>query len=116
MRLLSPAPALLGLALVAACAGSPETASGPVQIYEVAGVIAQLPAGPGKELMIRHDEIPDFVNSEGKVIGMKPMTMGFPTGDGLDLTAFAVGDSVGFHLEVRWGQPGPLRITELAKR
>jgi len=101
---------------MAGCAGTPETASDPVQVYEVAGVITRLPAGPGTELMISHDEIPDFVNAEGNVIGMRAMTMGFPTDDGLDLSGFAAGDSVGFRFEVRWGQPGPLRITELEKR
>lgn len=116
MRLVSPVPALLVLALVAACAGAPETASGPVQVYEVAGVITRLPTGPGTELMIRHDAIPDFVNSEGSVVGMGAMTMGFPTDEELDLSGFAPGDSIGFRFEVRWGQPGPLRITELEKR
>ncbi len=115
MRLVSPVPTLLALAFVAACAGAPETPSGPVQVYEVAGVITRLPAGPGTELMISHEEIPDFVNAEGNVIGMKAMTMGFPTDEGLDLSAFAPGDSVGFRFEVRWGQPNPLRITELKK-
>ena len=117
MRLVSPAPALLvALVSVAGCAGAPETASGPVQVYEVAGVITRLPAGPGTELMISHDEIPDFVDSEGNVIGMRAMTMGFPTDDGLDLSGFAPGDSVGFRFEVRWGQPSPLRIKVLEKR
>jgi Cu/Ag efflux protein CusF len=116
MRLVSPAPALLALALVAACASAPEKSSGPVQVYEVAGVITRLPAGPGTELMISHDEIPEFVNSEGNVIGMRAMTMGFPTDAGLDLSKFAPGDSVGFRFEVRWGQPDPLRITALEKR
>ena len=121
MRLDRSALAPLALVLIAACAGTPETSgsgsgSGSVQIYEVGGVITRLPSGPGTELMIRHDAIPGFVNSAGEVIGMNSMTMGFPTDDGLDLSGFAPGDSVGFRFEVRWEQPGPLRITELKKR
>ena len=116
MHLRSSALAGLALIFVAACASTPEPPSGPVQVYVVAGVITRLPAGPGTELMIRHQEVPGFVNAEGEVIGMRAMTMGFPTDDGLDLDGFVAGDSVDFRFEVRWGQPGPLRITALTKR
>ena len=103
------------IALTAAACGSPED-TGPVQTYEVAGVITRLPDGPGTELMIRHDEIPDFVNGQGEVVGMSAMTMGFPVADGIDLTNFAVDDSVGFTFVVRWGQPRPLELTKMEKR
>ena len=102
-------------ALLAAACG-PSESSGPVQTYDVAGVISRLPDGPGTELMIRHDEIPNFVNGQGEVVGMSAMTMGFPVADGIDLTNFAVDDSVRFTFVVRWGQPRPLELTKMAKR
>jgi hypothetical protein len=105
---------LLAALLLTAC-GSPEP-SGPLQTYEVAGVITRLPEGPGTELMIRHDEIPDFTNAAGEVVGMGKMTMGFPVADGVDLDNFAVGDSVQFTFVVRWGQPRPLELTRMEKR
>lgn len=101
--------------LLAACGGSSEP-SGPVQSYDVAGVITQLPAGPGTELMIRHDEIPDFVNRAGETVGMNAMVMGFPVAESVDLSAFAEGDSVAFTFVVRWGQPSPLELTRMEKR
>jgi hypothetical protein len=87
-----------------------------VQTYEVSGVIARLPEGPGTELMISHEEIPDFVNAAGDTVGMKAMTMGFPVSDQIDLTEFAAGDSVLIRFEVRWGQPGPLQLTRMERR
>jgi Cu/Ag efflux protein CusF len=99
-------------AILAACSSSPEP-GGPVQSYDVHGVVAQLPAGPGKEFMIQHDPIPDFVNAEGDTVGMNAMTMGFPPAEDLDLSGFTVGDSIRFTFEVRWGQPGPLRLTRI---
>jgi uncharacterized lipoprotein YmbA len=51
---------LLTALLLTAC-GSPEP-SDPAQIYDVTGVITQLPEGPGTELMIRHDDIPNLKN------------------------------------------------------
>lgn len=112
-------PTLAGAALIAAlaaCGGGSDAPQGPVQTYDVHGVVARLPDGPGTELMISHEEIPGFVNDAGDTVGMKPMTMGFPVAEGIDLEAFAPGDSVEFSFEVRWGQPKPLRLTRMQKR
>ena len=105
---------ILATLLLAACGGG--EATGPVQTYDVAGVITQLPAGPGTELMIRHDEIPNFVNRAGEEVGMGAMVMGFPVAESVDLSAFAEGDSVSFTFVVRWGQPSPLELTRMEKR
>jgi hypothetical protein len=107
---------LLSLSLLLAACGGGDDPTGPVQTYEVAGVITRLPAGPGTELMIRHDEIPDFVNRAGETVGMNAMVMGFPVAESVDLAAFAEGDSVGFTFVVRWGQPRPLELTRMEKR
>jgi Cu/Ag efflux protein CusF len=104
---------LIVLFLVA-CGGAEP--AGPVQSYDVAGVITRLPAGAGTELMIRHDEIPDFVNRAGETVGMSAMVMGFPVADSVDLSSFAEGDSVHFTFVVRWDQPKPLELTRMEKR
>jgi Cu/Ag efflux protein CusF len=104
----------LFLLLLVACGG--KDATGPEQSYDVAGVITRLPSGAGTELMIRHDEIPDFVNRAGEAVGMKAMVMGFPVADSVDLSSFAEGDSVHFTFVVRWGQPKPLELTRMEKR
>ena len=84
-----------------------------VQRYDVRGIVRQLPGPGGQELMIRHEAIPDFVNSSGEAVGMDAMTMGFPVADEVDLSAFAPGDSVRFVFEVRWGGSPPLRLTSM---
>lgn len=101
--------------LLAACSSGGET-TGPVQSYDVDGVITQLPAGPGTELMIRHEAIPDFVNRAGEAVGMKAMVMGFPVAESVDIGSFAEGDSVAFTFVVRWGQPKPLELTRMERR
>jgi hypothetical protein len=84
-----------------------------VQSYAVRGILAQLPSGPGKELMIRHEAIPEFVSSSGDTVGMDAMTMGFPTADGVSLDAFSVGDSVAFVFRVHWGGSPPLQLISM---
>lgn len=108
-------PAIL-LFTAAACSGPTPEPVGAIQTYEVNGVIARLPAGAGTELMIQHEPIPDFVNAAGDTVGMKAMTMGFPTAESVDLQGLAPGDSVSVRFVVRWGQPRPLELTEIARR
>lgn len=65
--------------------------------YTVDGVIAAKPSSeaPAAELMVTHEEIPDFVGRDGEVVGMRAMTMPFPNiADGVDLDGIEVGDSV----------------------
>lgn len=115
-------PSVLGAALVllASCTGcSPDPttkreAEAPVvQTYHVDGILTQLPSAPGRELMIRHVAIEDFVSASGDTVGMNSMTMGFPVADEALLDGFAAGDSVRFVFEVRWGGEKPLRLTAL---
>ncbi|RKZ17283.1 hypothetical protein DRQ53_04020 [bacterium] len=105
--------ALLTPALLSACGDGGQV--GPQQTYAVDGVITRLPAGPGTELMVEHEAIPDFVNAAGDTIGMKAMTMGFPTAEHVDLTGLAAGDSVSIRFVVRWGQPHPLELTQIER-
>lgn len=110
------APLIVTLLLVAGCAGNPPADSGPVQTYDVAGIVTRLPDGAGTELMVRHDAIDDFVNAEGDTIGMRSMTMGFPVADNLDLAQISAGDSVSIRFTVRWGQPRPLELIAIERR
>ncbi len=115
-------PRVLGAALVllASCTGSSpdpeskrEAEAQVVQTYHVDGILTQLPRDPGRELMIRHVAIEDFVSASGDTVGMNSMTMGFPVADESLLDGFAAGDSVRFVFEVRWGGEKPLRLTAL---
>lgn len=91
--------------------------------YTVRGRIVALPDPdrPFQELEIRHEQIPDFKNREGKVfqsadgvLGMKAMTMPFPVGEGVDLSALAVGDIVEFEFVTIWGPDYPeYRVTSM---
>ncbi len=111
---------LLVLALsVTSCMGKESTPSSDestVQTYTARGVVTQLPAGPGTELMISHEAIPDFISARGDTVGMNAMTMGFPVSDGLSLDAISVGDSIDFRFEVRWAGSPPLRVTSIERR
>lgn len=87
-----------------------------IQRYEVDGIVRQLPGPGGKEFMVRHVAIPDFVGSSGDTVGMDAMTMGFPVADGVDLSAIAPGDTVVFTFEVDWDGSPPLRLTAIRPR
>lgn len=84
------------------------------QSYEVRGRIVALPA-PGQSLRIYHEPIPDFVNAQGRIIGMNAMVMEFPhILPGLDLRAIEVGDVVEFVFDVYWTDGAPAwRVTSL---
>lgn len=73
-----------------------------VHRYVVRGTIRQLPAKPGGELFIRHEPIPDYMNREGKVVGMHAMTMPFWVADGVSIDGLAPGDQVEFTFESQW--------------
>lgn len=107
---------LLATTTLASCSSQREPTAAPAQTYEVRGVVARLPDGPGTELMISHEAIPDFVNVAGDTVGMNAMTMGFPVAEQVDLEGFVPGDSVLIRFEVRWGQPKPLQLTRMERR
>lgn len=99
----------------AAPAETAADAPAPAQVYEgVLGVVAEVPVAgdPSTSFQIRHEHIPGFisprtgelnVNPDGST-GMKPMTMPFPAGEGLDLAGIEPGDKVRFTLAV-WTEP-----------
>lgn len=112
--LLAAAPAVIG---AGGCERrAPEAAAGPATLYEVRGVITQLPE-PGKtrsQLFIHHEAIPNF-STGGKVVGMAEMTMPFPTAQGLSLAGLKVGDPVTFTMEIREQPRLTYQVTKIVK-
>jgi Cu/Ag efflux protein CusF len=74
--------------------------------YTVRGEVVRLadPATPGGEVMIRHEAIDDFVDRDGKVVGMAPMVMPFAVEPSL-ARGLAVGDKVEIRFAVDWSGP-----------
>lgn len=70
--------------------------------YTVRGIVRLLPdpKSPGAQLNIQHEAIPEFVDWDGKKVGMKEMVMPFPVKPGVSLEGIAVGDKVEFVFEV----------------
>lgn len=108
----------LALLLVGCASEAPEDAVATAQVYSVRGEIVQLPdpkRPDGAELYIRHEAIPDFVDTDGATVGMEAMTMGFPLAKDVDLAGFAVGDAIEFRLEVRWDGLPPVLVSKVEK-
>jgi hypothetical protein len=105
------------LALLApACTRPAPAPEAPDARYLVRAEIARLPAAPGGDLYLRHEAIPDFIDSQGRATGMMSMTMPFAVEPGLDLAGFAAGDRVEVDFEVRWkASRQPLLVTRLER-
>ena len=107
--------ALLLLFGLACRAGSPEAAATPDASYVVRGEIVRLPAAGSREVGIRHEAIPAFVDEKGNRVGMDSMTMPFLAAPQVALEGFAAGDRVEFEFEVRWKGDRPILLTRLDK-
>ncbi|MEX2219542.1 MAG: copper-binding protein [Phycisphaerales bacterium] len=110
--------ALSPLSPVSCSEATPAPTDGaPEHVYTVRGRIESLPDGTqlGQGLMIRHEEIPDFVNVKGERTGMRAMIMPFEPAKGLDLSAVKVGDPVEFIWEVRWTTPRYGRVSKMMR-
>ena len=108
---------LVALAVGGLLAGCSRGGSGGGRDYTVRGKVTQLPESgdPENGLAVSHQAIDDFVDREGKVVGMNPMTMSFPLGPRVPLAGLAVGDPLEFTLHVDWSATPPIRITSLHK-
>ena len=88
----------------------------PGKSYTVNGIVKRLPTGKtSREIYIHHQDIPDFVSSDGKSVGMQSMTMGFAIPDGLDIIGIALESPVEFTFETDWDKRPALRITKIKK-
>ncbi len=67
---------------------------------------------PLRELVLRHEAIPDFVGQEGRVVGMEAMVMPLEVARSLPLEGVRVGDKVEIVLEVDWSRPS-YRVVQL---
>lgn len=118
-RSLSTTLPLAAALLLAACTEpAPAPLAAPDQTYAARGVVRQLPDPTrpgGGELLIAHEAVPDFVDSEGQEVGMAAMTMPFALADPALLDGLAAGDKIGFDFEVRWQGGPPLRITRVER-
>lgn len=68
--------------------------------YQMTGIVKGLP-GKGRaqnEVLIKHEAVPDYRDSSGKVVGMSAMTMPFYLKEGLSLEGIKVGDKVAFKM------------------
>lgn len=124
---------LAALALLAGCgeasappadtqdkaAGAAKTAGTISAAYTVNGTIRSLPSvnAPGQELMIAHDEIPGFVGPDGRVVGMRAMTMPFPAlADDVSLDGFAIQDTIRFTFVVDYEAEPKYVVTAIEPR
>lgn len=64
--------------------------------YQVIGVVKSLPTNSGetREILIKHEEIPEYRNRDGEKVGMHSMTMPFYIDSNVALSGIAVGDKV----------------------
>lgn len=85
--------------------------------YTTRGQVVQLPdpAQPGSGLYLSHEAIDEFVDREGKTVGMDPMSMPFPVAKGVSLKDLHPADVVDFDLTVDWQAETPVEITRIRK-
>ncbi len=71
--------------------------------YTVVGTLKALPGGPraANEILVKHEEIPDYRDSSGKVVGMMAMTMPFYLSPKVSVSDLKVGDAVTMVIEQR---------------
>ncbi|MEL6328398.1 MAG: copper-binding protein [Planctomycetota bacterium] len=80
------------------------------QQYAVKGRVTTVPVEgrPALDLMIHHQEIPEFVGKDGEIVGMGEMTMPFPRqAPGVSIASLEPGDPVEFTFRVRWSEGVP---------
>lgn len=104
---------LVSFGVLQACS---ERLGPPDHTYRARGVLQYLPPDPNAEILIQHEAIEDFVDRDGKKVGMPAMTMAFAPAAGLRKTQrFARGDRVQFRFEVRWKETPTLRVIAMRK-
>ena len=102
--------ALIALALTAllvACKKDKGGDSAEAQEYTARGIVTSV---SDSEISMNHEAMPDFVNRQGKKVGMAAMTMPFGVAKGLDTSTFKVGDKVSFTFDVDFGRKKPTQI------
>ncbi len=71
--------------------------------YTVRGEVVQVDdTASGRSLLVRHEAIPDFVDSSGARVGMQAMIMPFQVGRAVDGADVKPGDRVRLRFAVDW--------------
>lgn len=96
---------------------APKVAEASGRTYTTRGQVTQLPdpANPGSGLYVSHEAIDDFVDRDGKTVGMDPMNMPFPVAEGVSLAGIVPADVVEFDLHVDWQADTPVAVTRIRK-
>ena len=89
--------------------------SGSGRTYTTRGQVIQLPdpANPGTGLTLNHEAVDQFMDRQGEIVGMDPMSMPFPVAKDVSLDGIQVGDVVEFKLHVDWSAEPAAEITEI---
>jgi Cu/Ag efflux protein CusF len=105
-RVLSLALAALALAGCGDRAPPPAaTAGASARRYTVRGEVVRIEgSGDARELLIRHEAIPDFADRSGAKVGMSAMVMPFAVAPGVALEGVAPGTKIRFRLAVDFGR------------
>lgn len=85
--------------------------------FKVNGVVRALPGqGLAKdEILVKHEEIPDYRDQSGKVVGMMAMTMPFYLAPGVPLEGISVGDRIELRVEQHLKPDFSEKVVELTK-
>jgi hypothetical protein len=111
-RSLKSGVAILLMALSATIAYADEAYT-----FKVKGVVRGLPGqGLAKdEILVKHQEIPEYRDESGKVVGMMAMTMPFYLAPGLALDGIALGDRVELQVEQHLKPEFSEKVVEIKK-
>lgn len=108
-RAATPLTLLVSLAVAgllhAACSRPPAAPTRPPERYAMRGEILRMPQAGEREIVIRHEAVPDLRDETGKVVGMEAMTMPFTLASDLpesSIAGLAPGDRIAFTLEMNW--------------
>ncbi|HYD43298.1 MAG TPA: copper-binding protein [Anaeromyxobacter sp.] len=108
MTHLRPLASIAAAALLAfpagACRKEPERRVDPsAPRYTVRGEVVQVDdTASGRSLLVRHEAIPEFVDSSGARVGMQAMIMPFQVGRGVEGAEVKPGDRVRLKFAVDW--------------
>jgi hypothetical protein len=105
---------LLILGTVVSCTGKGPDSG---RTYTTRGQVIQLPdpANPATGLTLNHEAVDQFMDRQGEIVGMDPMSMPFPVAKDVSLEGLQVSDVVEFDLHVDWSQEPAAEITRIRK-
>jgi len=102
---------LLILGIVMSCTGSSDSG----RTYTTRGQVVQLPDPTNPGLTLNHEAVDQFMDRQGEIVGMDPMSMSYPVAKSLSLEGIQVGDVVEFKWHVDWNTEPAVEIVEVHK-